>query len=100
MARTRKGTPPAYPSGPHNKQARITVTLTSGKRHCLYLGAFGSKESRAESQRVLALMETHGGRYPVKGLCKETPENGKIGKAGSYPFSPDYHFSVFPYKAR
>ena len=66
MARTKKGTPPAYPAAPHNGQARITVTLISGKRHCFYLGTFGSTESRTEYQRVLAELNAHGGRYPVK----------------------------------
>src|SRR4051812_32647365 len=65
MARTRKGTPPAYPTSPHNGQARITVRLTTGARHCIYLGTFGSSESRREYQRVLALLEANGGCYPV-----------------------------------
>jgi hypothetical protein len=66
MARTRKGTPPAYPKRPHvSGQARITVRFTNGKRHDLTLGTFGSPESRAEYQRVLAELEAHGGRYPV-----------------------------------
>src|SRR4051794_33694496 len=65
MVRTRKGTPPAYPSHPHNGQARLTVRLTTGARHCLYLGTFGSPESRKEYQRVLALLEGNGGSYPV-----------------------------------
>jgi hypothetical protein len=46
MSRTRKGIPPAYPSHPHNGQARITVRLTTGTRHCIYLGTFGSKTGR------------------------------------------------------
>ncbi len=67
MARTRKGTPPGYPKRPHvSGQARITVRLTNGKRHDITLGAFGSPESRAEYQRVLAELEANGGRYPVK----------------------------------
>ena len=65
MARTRKGIPPSYPSKAHNGQARITVRLTTGARHCLYLGTHGSPESRREYQRVLALMEANCGGYPV-----------------------------------
>ena len=65
MARTHKGTPPSYPSKAHNGHARITVRLTTGARHCLYLGTHGSPESRREYQRVLALMEANCGGYPV-----------------------------------
>src|SRR4051794_30860844 len=66
MARTKKGTPPSYPHKPHNSgQARITVRLATGKRHCVTLGLFGSQESRQEYQRVLAILEANGGRYPV-----------------------------------
>ncbi len=65
MARTKKGAPPAYPARPHNGQARLTVRLTTGKRYCLYLGLFGSPESRKEYQHVLALLEAHG-CYPTK----------------------------------
>lgn len=64
MARTPNGTPPTYPSRPHNGQARITVRLTSGKRHALYLGPFGSAQSRQEFRRILALLDAHDGRVP------------------------------------
>lgn len=65
MARTRKGSLPKYPETAHNGQARITVRLTSGRRHDLYLGSFDSSESRAEYRRVLALLESNSGCYPV-----------------------------------
>jgi integrase len=66
MARTKKGTPPAYPTTPHNGQARLSVTLTNGKRHCIYLGPFGSLESRQAYSRTLAVLEAHDGRFPVQ----------------------------------
>jgi hypothetical protein len=47
--------------------------LANGKRHGLYLGPFGSEESRTEYRRVLADLEANGGYYPAK----------KTGKAGS-----------------
>jgi integrase len=50
MARTKKGTPPSYPSRPHKGQARIT----------------GSTESRKEYQRVLAELEAGNGALQVK----------------------------------
>lgn len=65
MARTPKGTPPSYPQKPHNGQARLTVRLLNG-RHDLILGPFGSPEGRAEYRRILAELEVHGGRYPLK----------------------------------
>lgn len=66
MARTPKGAPLSYPSRPHNGQARLTVRLLNGRRHDLILGAYGSPESRAEYRRILAELEVHGGRYPLK----------------------------------
>jgi hypothetical protein len=66
MARTPKGTPPSYPKKPHKGQARITVRLPNGKRRDLFLGAFGSAESRAEYRRVLAELEVSGGHYPLE----------------------------------
>ena len=66
MARTRRGTPPSYPKSPHHGQARITVPLTTGKRHDLYLGIHGSHESRAEHSRVLATLNAHNGFFPVE----------------------------------
>jgi integrase len=65
MARTKKGTPPSYPTKPHKGQARITVRQADGRRREIYLGAFGSPESRAEYRRVLAALEAGGGCYPV-----------------------------------
>jgi hypothetical protein len=65
MARTKKGTPPSYPKKPHKGQARITVPLATGKRHEIYLGAFGSEASRQEYRRVLAVLEANG-YFPVK----------------------------------
>jgi hypothetical protein len=62
MARTPKGTPPQYPSKPLRGQARITVRLLDGRRHDIYLGPFGSPESRAEYRRVLAELEANAGR--------------------------------------
>jgi hypothetical protein len=64
MARTKTGTPPSHPSKPRKGQARITVRLADGRRKGIYLGAFGSPESRKEYQRVLAELEA-GGSYPV-----------------------------------
>lgn len=66
MPRTPKGTPPAYPKKSHKGQARITVRLMDGRRHDLWLGPFGSTESRKEYRRVLAELEANGGRYPLK----------------------------------
>jgi integrase len=66
MPRTPKGTPPSYPKKAHKGQARITVRLTDGRRHDLWLGPFGSPESRKEYRRVLAELEANGGRYPLK----------------------------------
>jgi hypothetical protein len=59
--------PAAYPSKPQQSgQARLTVRLVTGDRHCLTLRQFGSAENRQEYQRVLAVLEAHGGHYPVK----------------------------------
>src|SRR5262249_55773953 len=66
MARTKKGTPPSYPSKPHKGQARITVRAAGGGRKEIYLGSFGSPESRKEYQRVLAELEAGGGYLHVK----------------------------------
>lgn len=63
MARTPKGTPPSYPSKPHKGQARVTIRLANGKRRDIYLGPFGSPESRVEYRRVLAELEASGGYY-------------------------------------
>jgi integrase len=63
MARTKKGTPPSYPTRPHKGQARITVRTPSGGRKDLYLGPFGSAESRQEYQRILAELEAAGGYF-------------------------------------
>jgi integrase len=74
MARTRKGTPPAYPSRPHNGQARITVRAAGGGRRDVYLGPFGSPESRKEYQRALAELEAVGGRLRARQEGKSLPD--------------------------
>ena len=66
MPRTKKGTLPAYPTKPHNGQARLTVLLTNNKRICIYLGPFASPESRQEYLRVLALLNANDGKFPVR----------------------------------
>ena len=71
MARTKKGTPPSYPSKPHKGQARITIRQANGKRREIDLGPYGSPESRKEYQRVLAELEAAGGYHPVR-------EDGKV----------------------
>jgi hypothetical protein len=65
VIRGRKGTPPAYPARPHNGQARITIRAADGSRKDIYLGAFGSPESRKEYQRILTGLEAAGGRLQV-----------------------------------
>lgn len=65
MPRTKKGTPPSYPTTAHKGQARVTVRLADGRRHGIYLGPFGSEESRSEYRRVLAELDANGGYYPV-----------------------------------
>ncbi len=42
------------------------MRLLNGRRHDIILGAYGSPESRAEYRRILAELEVHGGRYPLK----------------------------------
>ena len=42
MPRTKSGAVPAYPPESHHGQARLTVTLTNGKRRYIYLGPFAS----------------------------------------------------------
>src|SRR5437588_8731874 len=64
MARKRKQIPLDYPAKPHNGQARITVTLATGKRHDLYLGKHASPASWAEYERLLALLRSNHGVYP------------------------------------
>src|SRR5438128_2232306 len=59
MARKRKHIPVDYPTKPHNGQARITVTLATGKRHDLYLGKHASPASWAEYERLLALLRSN-----------------------------------------
>jgi hypothetical protein len=54
MARTRTGTPPAYPPTPHDARARIMVRLVDGRRHALYLGKHGSLASYEEYARAEA----------------------------------------------
>src|SRR5262245_55623049 len=61
MARTPSNAPPPYPKNPHNRQARITVRTTDGRRKDLLLGPYGSPASMAEYRRVLAELEAHGG---------------------------------------
>src|SRR5437763_527144 len=77
MPRTKKGTPPSYPGKPHKGQARITVRLPGGKRRELYLGPFGSEESRAEYRRVLAQLEVTGGHYPAGKVINQRVEHVK-----------------------
>src|SRR5205085_8681694 len=67
MARKRKQTPPDYPRKPHNGQARITVTLATGKRHDLYLAKHASPESLVEYERLLALLRSNHGFLPTSG---------------------------------
>jgi integrase len=74
MARTRKGTPPAYPARPHNGQARITIRAADGSRKDIYLGAFGSPESRKEYQRILTELEAAGGQLQVGENRKLLPD--------------------------
>ena len=45
-------------------QAVVTVRLRSGERRDLYLGAHNSSPSRAEFQRITALVAASGGVYP------------------------------------
>src|ERR1019366_227668 len=65
MARTSKTSLPNYPKSEHNGQARITVRLTTGRRHDINLGLFNSNKSRTEYRRGLTLLESNAGRYPV-----------------------------------
>lgn len=68
MSRTRRrGVLPAYPTHPHQRgQARLTVSLPNGRRRDLYLGAFGSPESHDEYQRILTIIRSNHGVYPVQ----------------------------------
>jgi len=63
VSRSKKGSPPAY--RPHSSgQARVTVRDQQGRRRDIMLGAWQSPASKAEYQRVLALLHLHNGYYP------------------------------------
>jgi len=63
VSRSKKGSPPAY--RPHSTgQARVTVRDQQGRRRDIMLDAWQSPASKAEYQRVLALLHLHNGYYP------------------------------------
>jgi integrase len=64
MSRTKKGTPPSYRRHASG-QAVVTVRTTAGARRDVLLGQWDTPQSREEYARVLILLTTHSGRYPV-----------------------------------
>jgi integrase len=66
MPRKKAGSLPAY--RPHvSGQAVVTVRLVTGGRRDIYLGPHGSIESKEEYERVLSVLRTNGGVYPLDG---------------------------------
>jgi integrase len=65
MPRTKKGTPPAYRQH-SGGQAVVTVRLSTGQRRDILLGPWNSPESKDEYNRVLTVLNAHGGRYPAQ----------------------------------
>lgn len=58
-------TVPTYRLHAASGQAVSTVRLSDGSRKDLYLGIHGTAASRAEYQRIVALVVTNGGIYPT-----------------------------------
>jgi integrase len=73
MPRTKKGTPPSYRRH-SGGQAVVTVRTVVGVRRDILLGPWNSPESFSEYSRVLAVLQAHGGRYPVGGAAAGDPE--------------------------
>jgi integrase len=65
MARTKRGTPPSYRR--HSSgQACVTVRDADGRRREILLGAWESRESKAEYARILAELAASRGRVQPK----------------------------------
>jgi integrase len=63
VPRLKKGAPPSYRRH-SGGQACVSVRDRSGRRREILLGTYDSDESKAEYQRVLALLKAHHGYYP------------------------------------
>ena len=58
---------PVYRRYKPTNQAVCTVRLPAGGYKVLYLGTYNSVASKAEYQRVVALVSANGGVYPAAG---------------------------------
>jgi integrase len=63
VPRLKKGAPPSYRRH-SGGQACVSVRDRSGRRREILLGPYDSDESKAEYQRVLALLKAYHGYYP------------------------------------
>jgi integrase len=71
MARTKKGTPPAYRR--HSSgQAVVTVRDQTGRRHDILLGSWDSPQSHEEYSRVLNLLAVNHGFYPIQNAAADS----------------------------
>lgn len=57
---------PVYRRHKPTNQAVCTVRTATGQRKDLYLGRWNSAESKTEFARIVAIVGTHGGIYPVE----------------------------------
>src|SRR5205823_606468 len=65
MPRTKKGTPPQYREHKPTGQAYLRLPLGDGIYKFIYLGPYGSPESRTEYARIIASWQEKPGDLPA-----------------------------------
>ena len=91
MARRPINIVPTYRLNKTSGRAVVTVRNPDGTRKEIQLpGAHGSPESKAEYERVLALLRANGGRYPAKTPLADLTVNELVLRFMQEKVSVDY----------